>query len=104
MLESKRSSTHHIVTQFIDELRSRAKYDIQGEKPIAMISALIYVHDYELTGTKLSDLFDEPHSNHARNNFITLANRYSRLNSSSVSWSVITGNNQEIQNAILNNG
>ncbi len=103
-LGTSRSSSFHIVTEFIDELINRAQYGIQGEKPIALVAILKYLNDYELYGINLLELFENPHKDRVKRIFIILADRYSKLASSNNSWAVITGTNKELQYAIQYNG
>ena len=85
------------VAEFVSELMRRAKYGIRGEKPLAIIAALKYLDEKQLIGQRLLELFP-PHTHKVRSYFIDLADRYSRLDDPSNSWSVVVSG--EIQNSI----
>lgn len=95
------SLTTSIVASFVSELIDRASYGIKGEKPLAIIAALKYLHDNEISGVELLDLIEGwDHSDDVRSVFITLAENSKKITSPSGSWSVITGSQKELQNAI----
>ena len=103
----RKKDTHNssdIVIDFFNELSSRARYGIKGEKPIALLAALKYMMNTKQIGIKFLDLLDYPYYEKVRVNFIELAERYGSLESPSSSWSVTTGVNRELQNAIIDNG
>ncbi|KPV62824.1 MAG: Endodeoxyribonuclease RusA [Candidatus Bathyarchaeota archaeon BA1] len=91
------------VADFMQKLCQRARYGIQGEKPIAIIVALKYIYENpQLVGKHLLELFDDPkHESQVREIFIDLAKRHGRIGEPVTSWSVITGKNRELQNAIM---
>jgi hypothetical protein len=92
-----------IFIELMDELGKRAQYGIKGEKPIALIAVLQYLLDKEITGIELIEFFEDPYlMREIKTRFIRLAEQYSKLSSPGGSWSVITGSNKEIQNAINN--
>jgi hypothetical protein len=98
--EDSASSARSTVAGFIIELSQKAGYGIRGEKPLAIIAALKYLHDYKIIGKGLLELLEEPHSKTIRSIFITLAKQCKKITDPSSSWNVITGKNRELQNAI----
>ncbi|MDG6221878.1 MAG: DUF6308 family protein [Candidatus Bathyarchaeota archaeon] len=95
------SSTMSIVSSFINSLIDRAKYGVNGEKPLALISALKYLHNNEIFGIELLDIIDSgEHSDKVKDHFISLAENYQKIKNPSGSWSIITGSQKELQNAI----
>jgi len=94
------SSAKTIVAEFIQKLIGRAYYGIKGEKPIAVIAALKYLHENKIVGKRLLVLFDGPDAENIRRIFVDLAKRYSSISEPSTSWNTITGKNRELQNAI----
>ncbi|MFQ6126686.1 MAG: hypothetical protein ACE5R6_19080 [Candidatus Heimdallarchaeota archaeon] len=91
--------SRQVVYDFIQKLSSRAHYGLRGEKPLAIIATLEYVRKNKLYGKTLLELIDN-HNNPIRNEFLEVANRFGRLSNPNNSWSVITGPDQELQNAI----
>ena len=91
-----------IVATFIIELSKKAAYGLKGEKPLALIAALKYLHDNKISGVNLIDLIEDlNYSEGVKSVFISLAQK-TRITDPSSSWSVITGSEKELQNAIKN--
>lgn len=91
--------SRQIVYDFIQKLSRRAHYGLRGEKPLAIIATLEYVRKNKLYGKTLLELIDN-HNNPIRNEFLEVTNRFGRLSNPNNSWNVITGPDQELQNAI----
>ena len=95
------SSAKITIASFIIELSARAGYGLRGEKPLAIIAALKYLHDNKIFGVKLLDLIESgKHYDCVRSVFIAYAKKTGKIESPSGSWDVITGSNKELQNAI----
>ena len=96
-------SSKFIALDFIKKLSERALYGITGEKPLAIIAVLKYLSDNNIIGKTLLDLINNPqHAKEIKESFIDIAKKYSELNDPVTSWSVITGTEEELQNAIKN--
>jgi hypothetical protein len=95
------SSDKSIVAGFLSELSKRAEYGIRGEKPLAMIAALKYLHENNITGKSLLGLLSAPHARKIRTIFLDLAKLHSSIEEPSTSWDIITGKQGELQDAIL---
>ena len=90
----------NVVGDFIEKLVERAQYGVQGEKPLAVIATLNYLYEYKLLGQSFIELIDDPkHSSNIKSYFMRLANDYGRLKDPNASWNVITGTDEELQNA-----
>jgi len=89
-----------IVAGFVSELSKKAKYGIRGEKPLAVIAALKYLNEKNLTGKRLLELFAEPHAKDTRRHFLYLAEKYGRIAHPATSWEIIAGKQRELQDAI----
>lgn len=94
------SSDKSIVAGFVSELAQKAEYGIRGEKPLAIIASLKYLHENRIMGKRLLDLLAEPHANLIRSIFLNLAKEHSPIKEPTTSWDLITGNGREIQEAI----
>jgi hypothetical protein len=101
--ESLSSNNKSIVQGFLSELAERAKFGIQGEKPIAILAILKYIHENHVTGKTLFELLSEPHLFKIRTTYIDLAKCYSsnKISNPISSWSVITGKSRDLQHAIV---
>jgi hypothetical protein len=55
-------------------------------------------------GVRFLDLLDVPYYEKVRKTYLKIAGKYGSVSSPSGSWSVITGVNMELQNAIRDNG
>lgn len=99
-IEDSTTSARSTVAGFIIELSRKAGYGIRGEKPLAVIAALKYLHDYRIVGKGLLELLEPPHSRIIRSIFMNLAKQSEKITEPSSSWSVITGKGRELQNAI----
>jgi len=92
---------YEVVRDLIQQLSSKAYYGVCGEKPLAMISAILYVKENNLYGKTLLEIFNEPFASGAKKVFIDLAKKFGKIQDPSASWSVITGKAKELQNAII---
>ena len=92
------------VRRFIEMLSSQARFGLRGEKPLAVIAALKYLCESNLTGIGLSALIEnETYLRAIRHRFIALANLYGRTSNPENSWSVITGGDRfELQTDVKN--
>jgi hypothetical protein len=91
------------VEEFQSYLTLRAKNGLRGEKPLALIAVLAYLHNNHIFGITFLKLLEQPHLSQIRTLFIELATEYAEgiIKNPSGSWSVITGSSKELQNAIL---
>jgi len=87
------------VKRFIEKLCQRARYDVQGEKSIAVIAAIKYVNEEKTVGMPLSKIFSTYKQN-VKTEFLDLANQYGRLKNPSGAFGVIVGKNGELLKAI----
>jgi hypothetical protein len=94
------SSNKSIVAGFILELAKKADYGVRGEKPLAIIAALKYLHENDVVGKKLLELLAEPHAKVVKSNFLDLAREHSSIKEPGTSWNLIAGKQRELQNAI----
>jgi len=100
IIKFQSSSATSIINNFMSELIERAWYGIKGEKPLATIAALKFLHDNEIFQIELLNLIEGNYSSNVRRIFINLAKKSKKIKDPSSSWSVITGSNRELQNAI----
>ncbi len=89
-----------IVASFMIELMGKARYGIKGEKPLALIATLKYLHENGVVGVKFLDLLTKPHIRAIRSFFLELAREHSPIREPATSWDVITGKTRELQGAI----
>jgi len=94
------SSNKSIAAGFVSELSKKAKYGIRGEKPLAVIATLKYLHENNITGKKLLELLAEPHAKVIRSIFLDLARAHSSIKEPDTSWNLIAGKRRELQDAI----
>ena len=94
------SSDKSIVAGFISELSRKAEYGIRGEKPLAVVATLKYLHENNVTGKTLLQLLREPHAKVIRSTFLDLAREHSPIKESATSWDLIAGRKRELQNSI----
>ncbi|MFC1803396.1 DUF6308 family protein [Thermoproteota archaeon] len=99
-----KSGAKSIVIDFFDELSNRAHYGVHGEKPIAVLAILKYLHETKQVGIRFLDLIDFPYYEKVRKTFIEAAEQFGKMKNPSSSWSVITGRNRELQIAVQDNG
>ena len=102
-LKPKSSKAPQVIIDFFTELSSRAKYNIKGEKPLAVLAVLQYLKNTKQMGIRFLDLLDYPYYEKVRKNFIELAEQYSSIVDPSSSWNIITGVNMELQISIKEN-
>lgn len=93
-----------VVYDFYRELSDRAKFGIRGEKPLAVLAVLEYLSNTGQVGIRFLELLDTPYYEKVRRTYIEIAEKHASVTSPSGSWSVITGVNMELQNAIRDNG
>jgi hypothetical protein len=95
------SSDKSIVAGFVSELSKKAEYGIRGEKPLAVIAALKYIQENNISGKKLLELLAEPHAKVIRSIFLDLTKEYSSIKEPNTSWEIIAGKKRELQEAVL---
>jgi hypothetical protein len=93
-----------VVYDFFMDLSKRAMYGVRGEKPVAVLAILEYLLNTGQVGVRFLDLLDFPYYEKVRKIYLKVAEKYGSVSSPSGSWSVITGVNMELQNAIRDNG
>jgi len=94
------SSDKSIVAGFVSELSKKAEYEIRGEKPLAVIATLKYLHENNITGKRLLELLAEPHAKAIKSIFLDLAREHSSIKEPDTSWDLIAGKRRELQDAI----
>lgn len=98
------SATQRIIVDFFNDLSRIEKHGIRGEKPLAVLAVLRYLIDTRQIGIRYLELLDYPYYEKYRKTFIEIAVEHGSLADPSASWSVITGVNMELQEAIEANG
>lgn len=94
------SSDKSIAAGFVSELSKKAEYGIRGEKPLAVIATLKYLHENNITGKRLLELLAEPHAKAIKSIFLDLAREHSSIKEPDTSWDLIAGKRRELQDAI----
>lgn len=94
------SSDKSIAAGFVSELSKKAEYGIRGEKPLAVIATLKYLHENNITGKRLLELLAEPHAKAIKSIFLDLAREHSSIQEPSTSWDLIAGKRGELRDII----
>lgn len=82
------SSAVLTVEKFLEMLCKNARYDVQGEKPIAVIAVLKFLNQKKVVGLPLSKLFTTYRQN-IREEFKDLAKRYGRIKDPNSSFGIM---------------
>lgn len=90
------------VEKFLEMLCKNARYDVQGEKPIAVIAVLKFLNQKKVAGLPLSKLFTTYRQN-IREEFKDLAKRYGRIKDPISSFYIILRENKELMKTIEEN-
>ena len=93
-------SDKSIVASFVSELSKKAKYGLRGEKPLAVVAVLKYLHENNINGKKLLELLAEPYAKAIRRTFLDLAREFSPITEPTTSWDIIAGRRSELQDAV----
>jgi hypothetical protein len=95
------SSAALTVEKFLERLCQNARYDVQGEKPIAVIAAIKFLNQKKVVGMHLSKIF-AVYKQNVKTEFLDLAEKFGRLKNPSGSFVVILGKNGELLKTIQN--
>lgn len=87
------------VEKFLGILCKNARYDVQGEKPIAVIAVLKFLNQKKVVGLPLSKLFTTYRQN-IKEEFKDLAKRYGRIKDPNSSFDII---HEELMKTIKEN-